>query len=82
LGLIALGICIGAAVLHSHAEKQRAWAEIEKRLDAIRAASEPVTVGDLAKLYPDPPPDRTQDSCWPPLSPRFGRRMNPMNCHL
>jgi hypothetical protein len=58
LGLIALGMCIRAAVLHSRAEKERVWAEIQKRLDAIRAAGEPVTADDLAKLHPDPPPDR------------------------
>jgi len=44
--------------LHARAEKQRAWAEIQKRLDAIRAAGEPVTADDLAKLHPDPPPER------------------------
>ena len=58
LGLIALALGIGVAVLHSRAEKRRARAEIQKRLDAIRAAGEPVTADDLAKLYPDPPPER------------------------
>jgi hypothetical protein len=31
--------------------------EIQKRLDAIRAAGQPLTAQDLAKLYPDPPPE-------------------------
>ena len=57
-GLIAVALCIGIAVLHSRAETRRVWAEIQKRLDAIRATGEPVTADDLAKLYPDPPPER------------------------
>ena len=57
-GLIVVALCVGLAVLHSRAEKRRAWAEIQKRLEAIRAAGEPVTADDLAKLYPDPPPER------------------------
>jgi hypothetical protein len=57
-GLIVLALGIGVAVLHSRAEKRRGWAEIEKRLDAIRAAGEPVTAEDLAKLYPDPLPEQ------------------------
>ena len=70
LGLIALVLCIRAAIWHSRAEKQRAWAEIQKRLDAIRAAGEPVTADDLAKLYPDPPPEQNEHSCWPLLLPQ------------
>jgi hypothetical protein len=31
--------------------------EIQKRLDAIRAAGQPLTAEDLAKIYPDPPPE-------------------------
>jgi hypothetical protein len=58
LGVVALAVGIGAVVYHFHAEKRRAWAEVQKRLDAIRAAGEPVTADDLAKLYPDPPPER------------------------
>jgi hypothetical protein len=38
-------------------EENRGRAEIQKRLDAIRAAGEPITIQDLAKLYPDPPPE-------------------------
>jgi hypothetical protein len=58
VGLLAVALCIGAAVLHSRAERRRARAEIQKRLDVIRAAGEPVTKEDMAKLYPDPPPER------------------------
>jgi len=57
LGVVAVGLCIYVAILHSRAEERRAWAEIQKRLDAIRAAGEPLTGEDLAKLYPDPPPE-------------------------
>jgi len=57
-GAIALALCVGLAVWHSRVEIRRAWAEIQKRLDALRAAGEPVTAEDLAKLYPNPPPDR------------------------
>jgi hypothetical protein len=56
-GLIVLSLCIGLAVLHSRAEKRRAWAEIQKRLEAIRAAGEPVTADDLAKMFPHPSPE-------------------------
>ena len=31
--------------------------EIQKRLEAIRNAGQPLTAQDLAKLYPDPPPE-------------------------
>jgi hypothetical protein len=58
LGVLAVGLCIYVAILESRAEERRAWAEIQKRLDAIRAAGEPLTAEDLAKLYPDPPPER------------------------
>jgi hypothetical protein len=57
-GAVALALCVGLAVWHSRSEQRRAWAEIQKRLDALRAAGEPVTAEDLAKLYPDPPPER------------------------
>ncbi|MBE0540800.1 MAG: hypothetical protein IH623_05385 [Verrucomicrobia bacterium] len=44
-------------VLHrkarSHGEQVRV--EIEKRLEVLRGKGEPVTLGELAKLYPDPP---------------------------
>jgi hypothetical protein len=58
VGLIAVALGIGIAVLHSRAEKRRAWGEIQQSLDAIRSAGEPVTADDLAKLHPDPPPER------------------------
>jgi hypothetical protein len=58
LGVLAAGLCIYVAILESRAEERRAWAEIQKRLDAIRAAGEPLTAEDLAKLYPDPPPEQ------------------------
>jgi hypothetical protein len=57
-GTTALALGIGVAVLHFRAEKRRTWAEIQRRLDALRAAGEPVTSDDLAKLHPDPPPER------------------------
>ena len=58
LGLIALAFCIGVVLLHARKQKQRAWLEIQQRLDALHAAGEPLTTDDLAKLYPDPPPEK------------------------
>lgn len=53
--LLALALAAGALHLKS---RSNARAEIQKRLDAIRAAGQPVTAQDMAKLYPDPPPER------------------------
>ncbi len=58
VGLGVLAILVTAVVLQQRAEGRRVRAEIQKRLDAIRAAGEPLTAQDLAKLYPDPPPER------------------------
>jgi hypothetical protein len=72
-GLIALALGIGIAVSHSRAEKRRALAEIQKHLDAIRAAGEPVTADDLAKLFPDPPPERDAELLLGAAAPTFGQ---------
>lgn len=56
-GLVFAVILLTGALIATHrAEDMRNHAEIQKRLDAIRANRQPLTVQDLAKLYPDPPP--------------------------
>lgn len=59
-GLLAAFGLVLVVVLHrkarSHGEQVRA--EIEKRLEVLRGKGEPVTLGELAKRYPDPPPEK------------------------
>src|SRR5512135_541954 len=57
-GCAVLALLIGGVLLKVRADDSHARAEIQKRLDAIRAAGEPLTAQDLAELYPDPPPER------------------------
>jgi hypothetical protein len=54
--LIALVLPV-AIVVMARLASRRAEATIKKQIDAIRAAGEPVTAEDLARLYPDPPPE-------------------------
>ena len=56
-GLIVLTLVLCAAWLKTGLEDRSARGEIQKRLDAIRASGQPLTAQDLAKLYPDPPPE-------------------------
>jgi len=51
--LAALGVTVAWAIWDA-----RVSARLEKRLDAIRAAGDPVTMAELAELYPPLPPDR------------------------
>ena len=53
--LVLLVVSVWSA--NHRAEEKHGRAEIQKRLDAIRAAGQPVTIQDLAKLFPDPPPE-------------------------
>jgi hypothetical protein len=53
-----VALLIGVPFAMLQARHQRTRLEIQKRLDAIRAAGQPLTAQDLAKLYPDPPPDK------------------------
>jgi hypothetical protein len=55
MAVFALGIYMIRA--QQRARQERLLAEIESRLDAIRAAGEPVSLADYAKLFPDPPPE-------------------------
>lgn len=55
--LATIALSVAVFLLESYAESRRDQAEIQKRLDAIRAAGEPLTAQDMAKLYPDPPPE-------------------------
>ena len=56
-----VGLLIGVPAAMLQARHRRTRVEIQKRLDAIRAAGQPLTAQDLAKLYPDPPPEK--DAC-------------------
>lgn len=53
-----VALLLGVLIAKERAEHQRNLVEIQKRLDAIRAAGQPLTAEDLAKLYPDPPPEQ------------------------
>ncbi len=57
VALISIAISTFVFLLEAHLESKRDQIEIQKRLDAIHAAGQPVTAQDLAKLYPDPPPE-------------------------
>ncbi len=57
-GLAVLAVLIAAVTIKFRAEDRQARAEIQKRLDALRAAGQPLTAQDLANRYPDPPPER------------------------
>lgn len=55
--LLAALTAVGAvALVRQRARAGRA--EIDRRLEAIRAAGEPVTADDLAKRHPSPPPEK------------------------
>ena len=55
--LIFISFVVGEVISQNRKEARRVQEEIQKRLDAIRAAGQPVTAQDLAKRYPDPPPE-------------------------
>ncbi len=56
--LFVVALLTGVWIARQRAEHQRNLAELQKRLEAIRAAGQPITAQDLAKLYPDPPPEK------------------------
>lgn len=55
--LFAVVLLAGVLVAKQRAGHQRNLAEIQRRLDAIHTAGDPLTAEDMAKLYPDPPPE-------------------------
>ena len=56
--LFVVALLTGVWIARQRAEHQRNLAELQKRLEAIRAAGQPMTAQDLARLYPDPPPEK------------------------
>jgi hypothetical protein len=59
LGFLIVGALLTEVLVkRQRASHQRTLAEIQKRLAAIRATGQPLTAEDLAKLYPDPPPEK------------------------
>jgi hypothetical protein len=57
LGGFVVAFSISALWLKMLRDDRLAHVEIQKRLEAIRAAGQPLTAQDLAKFYPDPPPE-------------------------
>src|ERR1700728_2670507 len=57
-GLLILALTGGVAYWKNRSNTLGTRGEIQKRLDAIRAAGQPVTAQDMAKLYPDPLPEK------------------------
>lgn len=55
---LLFGLLIAVMEQWKRAESEKSGIEIDARLERIRAAGHPVTSDDLAKLYPDPPPER------------------------
>jgi hypothetical protein len=55
--VVIAAFSIGVLWLKMIHDDRLARVEIQKRLEAIRAAGQPLTAQDLAKLYPDPPPE-------------------------
>jgi hypothetical protein len=55
---LAVALLMGFVIARRHAQDLRIRTEIQKRLDAIRAMGLPMTAQDLARLYPDPPPEQ------------------------
>jgi hypothetical protein len=53
-----LVLVVGAGFISEKIRSARDHAEVQKRLAAMRAAGLPMTAQDVAKLYPDPPPDK------------------------
>jgi len=59
-GFVLIGFVFVVCVAWSRVDSQDSAArkEIQKRLEAIRLAGQPLSMQDLASLYPDPPPSR------------------------
>src|SRR5258708_2834382 len=55
--LLAVTLLSAVLIATQRREGTRVHVEVQKRLDAIHAAGRPTTAHDLAKLYPDPPPE-------------------------
>jgi hypothetical protein len=52
-------IIIASVFVHVQAANDRAaHSELQKRLEAIRKSGRPMTAADMARLYPDPAPER------------------------
>jgi hypothetical protein len=56
-GVVVVALSVGVLWSKMNRDDRAARVEIQKRLDAIRAAGQPLTAQDLARLYPDPPPE-------------------------
>jgi hypothetical protein len=55
---LLLVLVVGAGFISEKIRSKNDHAEVQKRLAAMRAAGLPMTSQDVAKLYPDPPPDK------------------------
>ncbi len=57
LGIFGFALWVAILWMRMERDDRLARVEIQKKLDAIRAAGEPLTAEDMARLYPDPPPE-------------------------
>jgi len=58
LVLVAVVSVVGVAWFRVGLQDSAARVAIDKRLEAIRVAGQPLNMQDLARLYPDPPPSQ------------------------
>ena len=56
--VVAAALSAGVLWLKMIHDARLAGVEIQKRPEAIRAASQPLSTQNLAKLHPDPPPEQ------------------------
>ena len=54
---VVVALSVGVLWVKMIRDDRVARVEIQKKLEAIRNAGQPLTAQDLAKLYPDPPPE-------------------------
>src|SRR5688572_33119568 len=62
--VIALGACLIVWVAQRESATEK---EIKSRLAALRASGEPTTAQDLARLFPDPPPEEDASTLFDPV---------------
>ena len=68
------GLVIFGLFKHQQEQDRLDSAEIEKRLAALRAAGEPLTVEELGRIYPDPDPEHDSSILLSPAVSRLSVR--------
>ena len=77
--VVTAALSTGVLWLKRIHDDRLAGVEIQKRLDAIRAASQPLSAQDLAKLHPDPPPEHDAVLLLKPALPTLVIPKDPTN---